>query len=301
VDTTISTSAFAAIASGIADALGITVQPQPTAHTHGGCINESYRWDGSAGPLFVKVAGVERLGMLAAEAAGLHELAAANAVRIPRVLATGAAADHAYLVLEWIELGASSPAAAGRLGEQLARQHGVRAAQFGWHRDNTIGSTPQINGWTPDWPEFFRERRLRFQLDLARANGHDGRLQQRGMQLLASVREFFTSHQVMPSLLHGDLWGGNWGVDANDAPVLFDPAVYFGDREADIAMTRLFGGFGAEFHAAYAAHWPLDVGAAVRADLYNLYHVLNHLNLFGAGYLRQAESMLDRLLAELGH
>jgi protein-ribulosamine 3-kinase len=251
--------------------------------------------------LFVKVAGIERLGMLEAEAAGLHELAAANGVRIPRVLATGAAADHAYLVLEWIELDHAAPAAAGRLGEQLARQHRVSAAQFGWHRDNTIGSTPQINAWTPDWPEFFRERRLRIQLELARANGHDGRLQQRGMRLLAGVQDFFTSHRVMPSLLHGDLWGGNWGVDANGAPVLFDPAVYFGDREADIAMTRLFGGFGPEFHAAYAAHWPLDVGAAVRADLYNLYHVLNHLNLFGAGYLRQAESMLDRLLAELGH
>ena len=301
VDTTTSTSAFAAIASSISDALGITVRPLPTAHTHGGCINESYRWDGSSGPLFVKIAGVERLAMLEAEAAGLQELAAANAVRIPRFLATSAVADHAYLVLEWIDLGHSSPAAAGRLGEQLARQHGVSATQFGWHRDNTIGSTPQSNAWTSDWPKFFGERRLGFQLELARANGHDGRLQQRGMRLLADVPKFFASHRVMPSLLHGDLWGGNWGVDASGAPVLFDPAVYFGDREADIAMTRLFGGFGAEFHAAYAAHWPLDAGAAVRVDLYNLYHVLNHLNLFGAGYLRQAESMIDHLLAALGH
>jgi fructosamine-3-kinase len=301
VDATTSTLAFAAIASSISDALGITVRPLPIAHTHGGCINESYRWDGSTGPLFVKIAGVEHLAMLEAEAAGLQELAAANAVRIPRFLATGAVADHAYLVLEWLDLGHSSPAAASRLGEQLARQHGVSATQFGWHRDNTIGSTAQSNGWTSDWAKFFGERRLGFQLELARANGHDGRLQQRGMRLLADVPKFFASHRVVPSLLHGDLWGGNWGVAANGAPVVFDPAVYFGDREADIAMTRLFGGFGTEFHAAYAAHWPLDAGAAVRVDLYNLYHVLNHLNLFGGRYLRQAESMIDRLLAALGH
>ena len=301
METTTSTRAFAAIASSIADALGIAIQPQPTDRTHGGCINESYRWEGSSGALFVKIAGVERLAMLEAEAAGLRELAAADAVRVPRVLSVGAAAEHAYLALEWIELGHSSPAAAGRLGNQLARQHGICAAQFGWHRDNTIGSTPQINAWTPDWPEFFRERRLGFQLELARANGHGGRLQQRGMRLLAHIQEFFATHRAEPSLLHGDLWGGNWGVDANGIPVLFDPAVYFGDREADIAMTRLFGGFGADFHSAYAALWPLDAGAAVRADLYNLYHVLNHLNLFGGGYLRQAESMIDSLLGELGH
>jgi fructosamine-3-kinase len=101
----------------------------------------------------------------------------------------------------------------------------------------------------------------------------------------------------VPSLLHGDLWGGNWSADASGRPVIFDPAVYFGDREADLAMTRLFGGFGAAFYAAYAGAWPLEPGAAERTTLYNLYHVLNHLNLFGGGYLSQAQAMIDRLLA----
>jgi len=217
------------------------------------------------------------------------------------VLALGTAADHAYLALEWIELGDTSPAAAGRLGKQLASQHGIRAAQFGWHRDNTIGSTPQINAWTPDWVKFFRERRLGFQLELARANGHGGRLQQRGMRLLDHVQQFFATYRVEASLLHGDLWGGNWGVDATGVPLMFDPAVYYGDREADLAMTRLFGGFGNAFYTAYHSNWPLDQAAGSRRDLYNLYHVLNHANLFGGEYAGQALSMIDHLLAGLGH
>jgi fructosamine-3-kinase len=114
---------------------------------------------------------------------------------------------------------------------------------------------------------------------------------------MQQLPDFFAGYQPEPSLLHGDLWGGNWGVIADEQPVIFDPAVYYGDREADIAMTRLFGGFGAEFFTAYNEAWPLDSGFERRCDLYNLYHVLNHLNLFGGGYLRQVSDMLDRLLA----
>ena len=130
-------------------------------------------------------------------------------------------------------------------------------------------------------------------------NGFDGKLQARGAELLEQLGGFFTTYRPQPSLLHGDLWGGNWASDTNSAPVIFDPATYFGDREADIAMTRLFGGFGDSFYRAYQAAWPLDSGARARTSLYNLYHVLNHLNLFGAGYLRQAESTIDGLLAQL--
>ena len=112
---------------------------------------------------------------------------------------------------------------------------------------------------------------------------------------------FFATYRPAPSLLHGDLWGGNWAALAGGEPVVFDPAVHHGDREADLAMTRLFGGFGPDFHAAYVAEWPLDAAAGTRRDLYQLYHVLNHLNLFGGGYRAQAEALVDRLLAAIGH
>ncbi len=330
---------FSLVARGIADRLAAVLADQPAARVHGGSINESYRWESSVGPLFVKVAAARKLAMLEAEAAGLDELRGASAVRVPRVLACGAAEDLAYLALEWIALRArpaageprGAPAGLGaksgglgakaagvgaqtaglgthaglgadaRLGEALAHQHRVTSETFGWVRDNTIGSTPQQNARTDDWVRFFREHRLRYQLVLAQTQGHVGRLQQRGAELLDRMDAFFVSYRPAPSLLHGDLWGGNWGVDPEGTPVIFDPAVYYGDREADIAMTRLFGGFGPSFYAAYQAAWPLDRGAGPRTTLYNLYHVLNHLNLFGGGYRQQAETMIDRLLAELAH
>jgi fructosamine-3-kinase len=180
------------------------------------------------------------------------------------------------------------------------RQHRALQPAFGWYRDNTIGSTPQSNAWQDDWVTFLRERRLGYQLELAAENGFRGRLQQRGEVLLDALGEFFTTYRPVPSLLHGDLWAGNRTADEHGRPVIFDPAVYYGDREADVAMTRLFGGFGAGFYRAYEANWALDDGAGARTDLYNLYHVLNHLNLFGEGYLARALAMLDRLLAQAG-
>jgi len=273
----------------------------PGERVHGGSINECRRWETARGPLFVKLAAVSLRAMLEAEAEGLRELAAAGAVRVPQVLAVGEASDSAYLALEWIDFAPGTRTTDSRLGEQLARQHSHTADRFGWHRGNTIGSTPQQNAWADDWMAFFRERRLLFQLDLARSRGHGGRLQVRGTELLERLGGLFESYRPVPSLLHGDLWGGNWAADERGSPVIFDPAVYYGDREADIAMTRLFGGFDAGFYAAYEAAWPLDLGAPVRVPLYNLYHVLNHLNLFGGGYARQAETLIDRLLAEVGH
>ena len=238
--------------------------------------------------------------MFEAEAAGLEALRLADAVRVPRALSVGAQAGTAWLALEWIQSGALSRATDSLLGEQLARQHRSSQPAFGWNRNNTIGSTPQLNDWEDSWVAFFRDRRLQFQLSLAEQNGYGGRLQKRGGALLARLDEFFSSYRPLPSLLHGDLWGGNRIADERGQPVIFDPAVYYGDREADLAMTRLFGGFGAGFYSAYEGAWALDAGAAARVDLYNLYHVLNHLNLFGGGYLGQATAMIDSLLAELG-
>jgi fructosamine-3-kinase len=161
---------------------------------------------------------------------------------------------------------------------------------------------PQSNGPTTDWVAFWRERRLGAQLNLAALRTATAAGSRSAASAFWSVSGISSiDYRPAPSLLHGDLWAGNRAIRADGAPVVFDPAVYFGDREADLAMTRLFGGFGADFHAAYAAEWPLDAGAAARRDLYNLYHVLNHLNLFGGGYRAQAEAMIDRLLAATGH
>ena len=285
------------LATEMGKTIGATLEPRPVARVHGGSINESHRWHSSAGPLFVKVAPAAARAMFEAEAEGLEELRRANAVRVPRVLGIASTETEVALTLEWIEFGSASRASRTALGEQLASQHRIAAAAFGWHRDNTIGSTPQLNRWSDDWRSFFRERRLQPQLDLARANGFRGRLQEQGEALLDRLDRLLPQSAEPPSLLHGDLWGGNWATDVLGRPVIFDPAVYFGDRVADVAMTRMFGGFGPEFYAAYAAAWPLPVDVETRSELYNLYHVLNHLNLFGGGYLSQALGMIDRLLS----
>ena len=167
----------------------------------------------------------------------------------------------------------------------------------GWRRANTIGATPQINCRSGDWVGFWREHRLGYQLRLAEANGHRGSLQENGARLLSKIPTFFSGYRPLPALLHGDLWSGNVGFDDAGKPVVFDPAVYYGDHEADVAMTELFGGFSGDFYAAYREVFPLDASYAVRKHLYNLYHVLNHLNLFGGGYLGQAERLISELLA----
>lgn len=290
----------AALAAALGGALGGRVEPAPAAEVHGGCINRCWRWETSSGPVFVKEAPADRLEMLEAERHGLLELRSAEAIRVPEPLAAGAVEGSAFLALEWIDFGPSTTASDERLGEQLAALHRHRADRYGLDRDNTIGSTPQPNAWGDDWVRFLRERRLGFQLQLAAANGYGDRLQERGQRLLACLEVFFATYRPAPSLLHGDLWGGNRATDTAGQPVIYDPAVYYGDREADIAMTRLFGGFGPRFYSAYVATWPLDQAAGTRRDLYNLYHVLNHLNLFGGSYRAQAEAMIDRLLAAAG-
>jgi len=292
---------MAGIAQSLAAALGAPVEPQPAHVVHGGCISESFRWESARGALFVKVGDLASAAAFEAEAAGLEELASARAVRVPQVLSCGRTASRAFLALEWLDLHRAGSDCESLLGEQLAFQHRVGAATFGWQRSNTIGRTPQRKDPSTDWVAFFRDRRMQSQLHLARDNGHGGALQERGRHLLALMPAFFTSYRPVPSLLHGDLWSGNFAADAGGAPVIFDPAVYYGDREADIAMTRLFGGFGHAFYTAYQSSWPMDQAAGTRRTLYNLYHVLNHLNLFGGGYREQAQSMIDRLLAELGH
>jgi fructosamine-3-kinase len=285
------------LAAALSAATGRHAASGPDRPVGGGSINECWRWPSLEGPLFVKLAPAGRLQMFEAEAEGLDELRRAGGLRLPRVLGHGAVGGRAFLALEWIDFGSASTRSEALLGEGLAAQHRVTAPQFGWHRDNAIGSTPQRNDPGHDWVRFYAERRLRHQLDLAARNGHAGRLTERGALLCERMTALFGSYRPVPSLLHGDLWGGNWAADGSGRPVIFDPAVYFGDREADLAMTRLFGGFGAAFYSAYESAWPLEPGADERRTLYNLYHVLNHLNLFGGSYLSQAQAMIDRLLS----
>ncbi len=265
----------------------------------GGDINRAFMIEGNGQRYFVKLNQASRAAMFEAEAAGLDEIAGSHSIRVPRPICRGVSNHAAYLVLEFIEMGTCGNATSEALGRQLAEMHRHTAEQHGWQRDNTIGSTHQSNVQHRDWIAFWREQRLGFQLRLAAKNGFRGELQRKGERLLLSLPQFFPGYAPLPSLLHGDLWGGNCAAGPHGEAVIFDPAVYYGDRETDLAMTELFGGFSPRFHAAYREAWPLDHGYAVRKTLYNLYHILNHANLFGGGYAAQAERMTERLLGEI--
>lgn len=287
-----------AISAAIASATRQPFKLKAHAATSGGCINQTWRICGQDGrQFFVKLNDAHHHPMFAAEAAGLKAIAATHTLRVPLPVAYGTAGAHSFLVLEYLEL--NSRGNAHLLGEQLAALHRCTSKQFGFAQDNSIGTTPQPNGWEDNWITFWREQRLGFQLRLAAQNGHGGRLQTLGEKLLDALPAFFAGYTPQPALLHGDLWSGNHAFLADGTPVIFDPAPYYGDRECDLAMTELFGGYPADFYAAYRAAYPLDVGYAVRKELYNLYHILNHANLFGGGYVRQAEGMIQRLLAEI--
>jgi len=266
----------------------------------GGCINSAYRIEGDTQDYFVKVNRQELLPMFEAEAECLREIDSTQTVRTPIPICSGTAEGQAFLVMENLNLKPARGECDRLLGQGLAAMHRVARSHFGWHRDNTIGSTPQPNTRADNWAGFWANERLGFQLELAQSNGYGGRLQREGTKLRERLPAFFSNYSPQASLLHGDLWGGNYAADDNGQPVIFDPACYYGDREADIAMTELFGGFSKDFYAAYRDSYPLDKGYASRKILYNLYHILNHLNLFGGGYQAQAEGMIDQLLADLG-
>lgn len=290
-------SVLTGIAAAISAASGEPFDATTQSRQGGGCINSAFTLSGQSQTWFVKTNTAERLDMFEAEAAGLNALADAATIGVPRALCTGTSGDTAFIVMRYLKLGHGSTLAWREAGRLLAELHRSSADAFGWERDNTIGATPQHNDWDSDWIGFWRDRRLGFQLEEAARNGHSGRVQTLGEQLLTRF-DTLIDHAPMPSLLHGDLWGGNMAFDDAGAPVIYDPATYYGDREAELAMTELFGGFSADFYAAYREAWPLSSGYRVRKTLYNLYHILNHLNLFGGGYGAQAEHMMQSLLAE---
>jgi fructosamine-3-kinase len=291
------------LAEVIEGSIGQSFALSGTSTVSGGCIHTALRVEGETldgkRRFFAKLNAAQKRAMFAAEKDGLEAIAKAGAVRVPKVVAQGADDEQSWIVLEWLDLAPLDARSGAALGRALAAQHRQPQEKFGWARDNFIGSTPQVNGWAEEWTGFWRDRRVHAQLRLAAHNRLPSRMIDRGERLLADGGAFFSSYAPAKSLLHGDLWGGNAAALADGTPVVFDPAAYVGDREADIAMTELFGGFPKEFKAAYVTDWPLDVGYRTRRDFYNLYHTLNHANLFGGGYVRQAEQTIEKLLSEI--
>ncbi|MBD2177635.1 fructosamine kinase family protein [Pseudanabaena sp. FACHB-1998] len=256
----------------------------------GGCINQTTKVCDDQRQFFVKTNNINCLEMFEAEAIALKQIYATQKIRVPQPICWGSAGDSAYLVMECLELGGRQDWEA--MGHHLAAMHQVKSDRFGWDRANTIGATPQINHWTNNWIDFWREYRLGFQIHLAKRKGWTCPIAEE--KIYATLPRFFDNYQPQPSMVHGDLWGGN-AAFVDGEPVIFDPALYFGDREVDLAMTELFGGFPAQFYRAYQAAYPLDAGYAQRKTLYNLYHILNHYNLFGGGYGSQASRMIESI------
>ena len=311
------------IAAHISETTGETFSLDNRHSVSGGCINQGYSISSSSRTYFAKINQASQIAMFEAEALGLQQMRATQTIRVPEPICWGTEGNSAYIVLEWLDLGSRGGERAWEeMGRKLAAMHKytppnppllrggeernstlLRGGEernstllgkvFGWEINNTIGSTVQINNWTANWAEFWAEHRIGYQLKLAKRRG--GHFPQ-GERLLEMIPELLAGYEPQPSLVHGDLWGGNAGVTSAGEPVIFDPAAYFGDREVDIAMTELFGGFPAEFYRGYNQVWPLDLGYEKRKTLYNLYHILNHFNLFGGSYASQANQMINRIL-----
>jgi fructosamine-3-kinase len=269
----------------------------------GGCIHSAWCLELADGRrVFAKTNNASALPLLAAEAEGLAALArwATPPLRLPEPLAVGATGDAAVLLLSWLELAAAGHRgdAWASLGAALADLHRASAAGepgrgYGFGSDNFIGSSPQPNGWMERWVQFFVERRLTPQLARAAERGCPFA---RAEALLDRAGDLLVDHGCSPVLVHGDLWSGNAALLADGDVAVFDPAAYWGDREVDLAMARLFGGFPEAFFAGYQTRWPLPADWPQRLELYNLYHLINHANLFGGGYQGQAQATIDRLL-----
>ena len=285
---------WTAIAQHISAKTGTAFTLADRRSVGGGCINQAYQVTDGRQRFFLKLNSAAQVAMFEAEALGLKEMYDSQTIRVPKPICWGTAEGSAYLVLEWLDLGHSGESSWRRMGEHLAAMHRVTHAQgFGWHRGNTIGATPQPNPWTASWLDFYREHRLEHQFGLARRRGGHFPRQQ---ELLQALPDRLAGHHPTPALVHGDLWSGNAAVTAAGDPVILDPATYYGDREVDLAMTELFGRFPVAFYEGYQAAYPLDSGYGQRKTLYNLYHILNHFNLFGGGYEAQANRMIDQLL-----
>ncbi|MCM1984155.1 fructosamine kinase family protein [Lyngbya confervoides] len=284
------------ISAQLSSVLGQPIQIETWRSVGGGSINQAYWVKADHQEFFIKLNDAAKGAMFEAEALGLQEILQTSTIRVPQPLCWGNAPPHSYIALEWIPLGSGNQQGWYQLGQNLAKLHRVSSARgFGWCRDNTIGETPQKNPWTDRWVDFFRRERLGYQLRLAQKRGANFP----GAEALLAALDSLLNHDPQPSLVHGDLWSGNAGFSQEGDPLIFDPAPYYGDREVDLAMTELFGGFPAAFYQGYQAEDPVGEGYAQRRPIYNLYHVLNHFNLFGGSYQAQARQMIQTLVSAL--
>lgn len=276
----------------------------------GGDVNQAFRikvesthekMGESSTDWFLKLNDANKLEMFAAEFEALQVIQESQCIRVPKPFRYAQQGGYSYLLMEYVDFKSGHAASQQLAGQQLAAMHSTLEAgrRFGWHRDNTIGSTHQSNRFHDDWVGFWQQERLMPQLDLAKSKGIGQAGYDKGIALCEQLGAFFDDYDPVPSLLHGDLWGGNMAFDADGDPVIYDPACYYGDRETDLAMTELFGGFGAAFYHAYNSVWPLHAGYDSRKVLYQLYHILNHYHLFGGSYGQRAVGMIDSLLNEL--
>jgi len=261
----------------------------------GGSINSAYSLRMSSGQeYFVKCNSMKYEDMFAAEYEALIEFQKVTSLNIPKPFCYGSSKTECFLIMDFIHLNGHGDSF--QLGRNLAKMHRIETGQFGWSRNNTIGSTPQSNTWHDNWVAFWREERLLPQFEMLYQRGHKNQFQANAERLIAQLEDFFAYHNPSPSLLHGDLWSGNYAFDDKGQGVIFDPALYYGDREADLAMTELFGGFSPDFYSGYKEEFPLADGYNKRKSMYNLYHLLNHSNLFGGSYLTQADQTLRQLI-----
>ncbi len=255
----------------------------------GGCIADAQIiTSSSSNKYFLKHGFSNR--MFQCEANGLNEMRKSNTLKVPSVIY----ADNDFLLLENIEQGINNNAAMYNFGCDFARMHKYIGSAYGFYEDNFIGATLQVNSVSQNWVDFYLNNRLIKQFKLAEKNGYvNTEFTHKFMRLEKLLPDILEGSEEAPSLLHGDLWAGNYMISLEGKAVLIDPAVYYGHREADLAMTKLFGGFSDEFYNGYKTTFPLKDGYAYRENIYLLYHVLNHLNLFGSGYYSQALQLVD--------
>ena len=282
------------ITQAIIQATGKEFAIANTKSVSGGCINQGYKISGNSTDYFVKLNQASQVEMFAAEALGLKQMYATQTITVPQPICWGTADSSSYIVLQWLDLGKGNNESWTEMGRQLAAMHRQGTNQnFGFEINNTIGSTPQINTWMDNWADFFAQQRIGYQLKLANRNGGSFPDTNR---VVDAVKDKLTDRQPEASIVHGDLWAGNAAIAVDSTPVIIDPATYYGDRETDIAMTELFGGFPAAFYHGYNEAWQLDSGYQQRKSVYNLYHVLNHFNLFGSGYANQAKRIIETII-----
>jgi len=281
-----------AVLKALINQLGFNIELNSTQSVGGGDINKAYHLNTSVGDFFVKKNSASRFPhMFQKEAQGLKILADADEILVPEVITFGEEDDVAFLVLKFIKSSGKSENFWDDFGKRLANLHQHTNDHFGLDHDNYIGSLHQSNRKHDNWSDFFREERLDFQVKMARDHGNAGNDTVRAFErFYRKLDEIFPVEA--PSLIHGDLWGGNYMINEKGEAVIIDPAVYYGHREMDMGMSKLFGGFSADFYVAYNQQYPLENGWQERLDYCNLYPLMVHVNLFGGGYLNSVKSIL---------